>query len=77
MYTPLLYMAPSPDEDGDHWGLGSGRRVGVRAGSLRLGLGLLPLLDQDLLSRVEGQISLRDTNYRRCIPAAERLSICL
>ncbi|MED6285349.1 hypothetical protein CHARACLAT_028406 [Characodon lateralis] len=32
---------------------------------------------KDLLSRVGRRISLRDTNYRRCIPAAERLSICL
>ncbi|XP_067270790.1 uncharacterized protein [Pseudorasbora parva] len=31
----------------------------------------------DLLSRVGGRISLQDTNYRRCIPPAERLSICL
>ncbi|MED6286978.1 hypothetical protein CHARACLAT_011754 [Characodon lateralis] len=32
---------------------------------------------EDLLSRVGRQIGLQDTNYRRCIPAAERLSICL
>ncbi|MED6237384.1 hypothetical protein ATANTOWER_023882 [Ataeniobius toweri] len=32
---------------------------------------------EDLLSRVGRRIGLRDTNYRRCIPAAERLSICL
>ncbi|MEQ2316881.1 hypothetical protein AMECASPLE_036936 [Ameca splendens] len=28
-------------------------------------------------SRIGGQISLRDTNYRRYISLAERLSICL
>ncbi|MEQ2222401.1 hypothetical protein ILYODFUR_025888 [Ilyodon furcidens] len=32
---------------------------------------------EDLLSHVGRRIGLRDTNYRRCIPAAERLSICL
>ncbi|MEQ2297893.1 hypothetical protein AMECASPLE_039458 [Ameca splendens] len=32
---------------------------------------------EDLLSCVGRRIRLRDTNYRRCIPAAERLSICL
>ncbi|MED6274619.1 hypothetical protein CHARACLAT_018167 [Characodon lateralis] len=32
---------------------------------------------EDLQSHVGRQISLRDTNYRRCIPTAERLSICL
>ncbi|MEQ2227550.1 hypothetical protein ILYODFUR_038759 [Ilyodon furcidens] len=32
---------------------------------------------EDLLSRVGGQISPWDTNYRRCIPAAECLSIYL
>ncbi|MED6237667.1 hypothetical protein ATANTOWER_030961 [Ataeniobius toweri] len=32
---------------------------------------------EDLLSRVGREIGLRDTNYRRYIPAAERLSICL
>ncbi|KAK5613735.1 hypothetical protein CRENBAI_016875 [Crenichthys baileyi] len=32
---------------------------------------------EDLLSRVGRRIGLRDTNYRRCSPAAERLSICL
>ncbi|MED6281492.1 hypothetical protein CHARACLAT_022174, partial [Characodon lateralis] len=32
---------------------------------------------EDLQSRVGRRIGLRDTNYRRCIPAAERLSICL
>ncbi|KAK5601859.1 hypothetical protein CRENBAI_019695 [Crenichthys baileyi] len=32
---------------------------------------------EDLLSRIWGRIGLQDTNYRRCIPAAERLSICL
>ncbi|RXN15769.1 ANTAGONIST OF LIKE HETEROCHROMATIN PROTEIN 1-like protein [Labeo rohita] len=31
----------------------------------------------DLLSHVGGRISLQDTNYRCCIPPAERLSICL
>ncbi|XP_062287434.1 uncharacterized protein LOC133992708 [Scomber scombrus] len=31
----------------------------------------------DLLSRVGARISRLDTNYRRSIPAAERLSICL
>ncbi|KAK7939069.1 hypothetical protein WMY93_002395 [Mugilogobius chulae] len=31
----------------------------------------------DLLSRVGARITLQDTNYRRSIPAAERLSICL
>ncbi|XP_058628314.1 uncharacterized protein zgc:194221 [Onychostoma macrolepis] len=31
----------------------------------------------DLLSRVGGRISRQDTNYRRSIPPAERLSICL
>ncbi len=31
----------------------------------------------DLLSRVGGRISLQDTNYRRSIPPAEHLSICL
>ncbi|MEQ2281299.1 hypothetical protein AMECASPLE_028841 [Ameca splendens] len=32
---------------------------------------------EDLLSRVGARISLRDTNYRCCIPSAECLSICL
>ncbi|MEQ2250339.1 hypothetical protein ILYODFUR_039055 [Ilyodon furcidens] len=32
---------------------------------------------KDLLSRVGRQTRLQDTNYRRCITAAERLSICL
>ncbi|MEQ2235134.1 hypothetical protein ILYODFUR_038544 [Ilyodon furcidens] len=32
---------------------------------------------KDLLSHVGRRIGLRDTNYRRCIPAAELLSICL
>ncbi len=31
----------------------------------------------DLLSHVVGRISLQDTNYRRSIPPAEHLSICL
>ncbi|XP_051959647.1 uncharacterized protein LOC127627338 [Xyrauchen texanus] len=31
----------------------------------------------DLLSRIGARITLQDTNYRRSIPAAERLSICL
>ncbi|XP_073714916.1 uncharacterized protein [Misgurnus anguillicaudatus] len=31
----------------------------------------------DLLFRVGERISLQDTNYRHCIPPAERLSICL
>nr|XP_055056158.1 uncharacterized protein LOC129440693 [Misgurnus anguillicaudatus] len=31
----------------------------------------------ELLSRVGARITLQDTNYRRSIPAAERLSICL
>ncbi|KAK5600969.1 hypothetical protein CRENBAI_006083 [Crenichthys baileyi] len=32
---------------------------------------------EDLLPCVGGRISLRDTHYRRCIPAAERLPISL
>ncbi|CAK6980221.1 LOW QUALITY PROTEIN: uncharacterized protein LOC128359525 [Scomber scombrus] len=32
---------------------------------------------EDLLSGVGARISRLDTNYRRSIPAAERLSICL
>ena len=32
---------------------------------------------EDLLARVGARISRMDTNYRRSIPAAERLSICL
>ncbi|MEQ2310258.1 hypothetical protein AMECASPLE_007022 [Ameca splendens] len=32
---------------------------------------------EDLLFCVGGRISLRDTNYRHCIPTAECLSICL
>ncbi|MED6268001.1 hypothetical protein CHARACLAT_017825 [Characodon lateralis] len=32
---------------------------------------------EDLLSRVGRRIGLRDTNYQRYIPTAERLSICL
>ncbi|MEQ2222714.1 hypothetical protein ILYODFUR_029289 [Ilyodon furcidens] len=32
---------------------------------------------EDLQSCVGRRIGLRDTNYRRSIPAAERLSICL
>ncbi|MEQ2315695.1 hypothetical protein AMECASPLE_025099, partial [Ameca splendens] len=32
---------------------------------------------EDLLSRVGIRIGLRDNNYQRCIPVAERLSICL
>ncbi|XP_034022473.1 protein ANTAGONIST OF LIKE HETEROCHROMATIN PROTEIN 1 [Thalassophryne amazonica] len=32
---------------------------------------------EDLLSRIGATIRLQDTNYRRSIPAAERLSICL
>ncbi|MEQ2293237.1 hypothetical protein AMECASPLE_031224 [Ameca splendens] len=32
---------------------------------------------EDLLSHVGRRICLRDTNYRRCIPAAEHLSIRL
>lgn len=32
---------------------------------------------EDLLARVGAWISRLDTNYRRSIPAAERLSICL
>ena len=32
---------------------------------------------EDLLARVGARISRLDTNYRRSIPAAERLSICL
>ncbi len=31
----------------------------------------------DLLSHIGGRISLQDTNYRRSIPPAERLSVCL
>lgn len=31
----------------------------------------------DLLTRIGATISRMDTNYRRAIPAAERLSICL
>ena len=31
----------------------------------------------DLLSRIGARISRQDTNYRRSVPAAERLSICL
>lgn len=31
----------------------------------------------DLLGRIGARISLQDTNYRRSISAAERLSICL
>ncbi|XP_072306548.1 uncharacterized protein [Eucyclogobius newberryi] len=34
-------------------------------------------LFDDLLSRVGARITYQDTNYRRSIPAAERLSICL
>ena len=36
----------------------------------------VPLFD-DLLARVGARISRQDTNYRRSISAAERLSICL
>ena len=32
---------------------------------------------EDLLARIGARISRLDTNYRRSIPAAERLSICL
>ncbi|XP_071316449.1 uncharacterized protein [Trachinotus anak] len=32
---------------------------------------------EDLLARIGARISRMDTNYRRSIPAAERLSICL
>ncbi|MEQ2234710.1 hypothetical protein ILYODFUR_034271 [Ilyodon furcidens] len=32
---------------------------------------------EDLLPHVGGRISLRDNNYRHCIPAAEHLPICL
>lgn len=32
---------------------------------------------EDLLTRIGAKISRQDTNYRRSIPAAERLSICL
>lgn len=31
----------------------------------------------DLLSRIGARITYQDTNYRRSIPAEERLSICL
>uniref|UniRef100_A0AAZ1XAG0 DDE Tnp4 domain-containing protein n=1 Tax=Oreochromis aureus TaxID=47969 RepID=A0AAZ1XAG0_OREAU len=45
-------------------------------GSIRSSRGVSSLFE-DLLSRVGPRIARLDTNYRRSIPPAERLSICL